>query len=102
MILFSKTYTRSDITIPFHNQVLDNTEYKQHLTENYINTGKLIEQWMEFSEDSLVMTYKALWTDRESFDEHQADPILNIYWTDRDEYCSSTNIIQGTGTFESM
>lgn len=102
MILFSKTYTRSNTTIPFHNQVLDNTEYTQHLTQNYILTEKLLEQWTEFSEDLLVMTYNSLWSDRESFDEHNADSILNIYWTDRDVYCSTNNIIQGTGTFGSI
>ena len=101
MITFSRSYIRPTTTILFHNLVLDNTEYSQHLVSNYINTGKLIDQWMDFSADSLVMTYNAVWTDRESFDEHNSDPILNKYWTARDEYCSTNNIILEPGIFDS-
>lgn len=99
MITFSRTYIRPNTTVPFHNQVLDNTEYRQHLVSNYINTGKLIEQSTVYSEDSLSMTYNAVWADRESFDEHNADPILNKYWTARDEHCSANNVILEPGIF---
>jgi hypothetical protein len=102
MISFSRVYIRPNTTIPFHNMVLDNTEYRKRLVSAYINTGKLIEQWTDFSEDSLSMTYHAVWTDRESFDEHDADPILNKYWAARDEYCRANNIIIEPGIFKSI
>jgi hypothetical protein len=102
MIQFSKTFTRPNTEILWHNQVLDNTEYLNQLVPNYIETEKLLEQFLEYSEDSLIMTYVAIWSDQESFDEYDIDPILNTYWTARDEYCSTNNIILGPGTFNSI
>jgi hypothetical protein len=99
MIIFSRTYTRPDTETPFHNEVLDNTTYRAQLVPNYIDSGKLIQQWKEMSSDQLTMTYQAIWLSREAFDEHDNDPILSVYWTARDEYCATNNIVIGPQNF---
>jgi hypothetical protein len=102
MILFTNKFTRPNANIPFHHKVLDGTSFMQHLTTNYMETQKLISQWKEFSEDKLVMTYKAVWSSKEAFDEHDSDPVLQGYWTQRDIYCTNNNITVGPKSFENV
>ena len=99
MIIFSRTFTRPNINVPFHYEVLDNTSYKSHLVPNYIETGDLISQWKDISDDVLTMTYNAIWASREAFDRHDNDPVLKDYWDQRDVYCESNNIVLGPQTF---
>lgn len=102
MIMFTRVFTRPNTSVPFHHEVLDNTEYKARLIAAYINTEKLIAQMKTFSDDELVMTYTAFWKDRASFDEYDSDPVLIPYWTARDAYCAAMNIILGPQTFEEV
>jgi hypothetical protein len=99
MITFSRTYTRPNTDTPFHHEVLDNTSYKTHLLPNYIQPGHLLSQWKDLSADGLTMTYNAIWINKEAFDRHDTDPVLQEYWTERDIYCAANNIVLGPQTF---
>jgi hypothetical protein len=102
MITFSRTYTRPNTDTLFHHEVLDNTSYKAHLVPNYIESGELISQSKDFSPDGMIMTYNALWVSREAFDRHDVDTVLQEYWTQRDIYCTTNNIILGPQTFANL
>lgn len=102
MIIFTRTFTRPNVDIPFHSEVLDVSAFRERLTLNYINTNKLISQFKEITDDGLVMTYTGIWIDRESFEEYDNDPVLKPYWEARDAYYAENNVIIGPGTIQDL
>ena len=97
MITVTRKYTRPSVDVAWHfsktEYAAELTEFKEHLRENYIVTGKLLFQ--EPTEDLLTMTYTGIWDSRESFDLYDVDPILQKYWSIKDQYNASVGITMG-------
>ncbi len=102
MILFTKTFTRPNTNIKFHHEVLDNSLFKNHLKKNYYDTGKLLSEKKITDESNLILTYKSLWNSRSDFDEYDNDPVLTLYWSQRDDYNRVNNIVTGEKIFKEV
>ncbi len=101
MIKIKREYTRPAADIPWHGEVLPNTEFKTKL-QTYIDSNKHISYNITYSEDGLKMFYEGVWVDRAAFDEYDVDPDLVPYWDLRNEYYASVGITIGPKIFEDI
>ena len=88
MIRVTKTYTRPNITVKFHNEVLDGT----HFRTAYGQTGKRVAVNNTYSEDGLNWYYESFWLNLSMYEEQLNDPICMVYSNDRDVYNNSNGI----------
>lgn len=88
MIRVTKTYTRPNITVKFHNEVLDGI----HFRTAYGQTGKRVAVNNTYSEDGLNWYYESFWVNLAVYQEHTQDPICINYFNNRDTYNESNGI----------
>ena len=91
MILTSRTYHRPDISVEWHNKVVEEgkpefierlrTEYANDLVLNTVN-----------HDDDLTVTFTTVWNTRERYEQYRVDPILQVFWAARDAYNASVGI----------
>ncbi len=95
MILITKTTTRPSTSVPWHFETpelnLDN--FRSHLDLTYVQPGYLISQNNEVSEDGLTLTYTAIWQDLQSYQQYDTDPVLQVFWDERDAYYAANNVV---------
>lgn len=93
MIITTRTFTKTSNSIPWHyEQLNDALLFQVRLTEDFINTGKILYKDVDISFDGLTMTVSIHWDSIESMNEHFNDPLNVIYFAERDTYNNYTNI----------
>lgn len=98
MITATRIYKRPSTNTPWHFEVLDGLDFSQWLTDNYIQTGKLLDQSSSVLDDiGLVMKFETVWKDQVSLDEYRNDVELQKYWELRDKYNELVGIISEPG-----
>lgn len=99
MITLVKTYTRPSVTVPWVAQAfIPRDTYLARFNGHYLSTGKCLGEYVEISDDDLVMTYTAYWKTIEDYEEYSADPILRAYWDARNQYYGDTDVAVGKTT----
>jgi hypothetical protein len=61
----------------------------------YYATGKVLTENVVLSTDQLSWTWTGIWIDETAYIEYDTDPILNSFWTVKDEYNITNGIIKG-------
>jgi len=96
MITCTRTYTRPNISVPWHTDASLGilSEYVlTHITDTYRLTGQLISDSYEEAVDGLSTVYTATWSSIEDYDGYNFDSVLIPYWEERDVYNASVGIV---------
>lgn len=93
-------YQRPNIeTLWFH---IFNRGKQPVLTEarkvNFIDTGLLLNEWREISEDYLTCTHYMQFQDQAALDQYQSNSSINELWALITNYCDSVSITYATET----
>ncbi len=87
---FEKTSVRPDPNIPFW--TWSTTEISNHITNAYINTGKL-ESLNIIEEHEFLEKKTYIFKDKPSFNEFNTDPLISPEWPKRNKYNADNNIV---------
>jgi hypothetical protein len=94
MIYKERTFTRPNVDIPWHGEILTTPEHREYLAKNYTHTGKIIFKEKVVSDDGLRFTIKYLFDSMESLNEHAEDPVLLAYVEARKDYNNTMGITE--------
>jgi hypothetical protein len=88
-----RQYDRPNLEVAWWNTIIPQ-DVKDHYDYEYIDKGKLIEEWAE-SEDGLTLYHNSLYlsVDPAEYNHWKNDPIVQNWFTVREEYCNSVGII---------
>jgi quinol monooxygenase YgiN len=95
MIQVTRTFTRPDASIPWHDENHPFAPYRDHMSNNYFKTKKIIYNESPVSEDKLSRTFMQIWADQEFHNEWLNDPHFQEFYRARDMYNESVGIVAG-------
>jgi len=74
---YIKQFVRSSKEVEFY---ADSPDFLQHVTDNYIKTGKCLKfrEATFFDDEELVISQTSLWVSQEIFQEFANDPMLAV------------------------
>jgi len=101
MLKVTRIYTRPNVEIPWHGEVLLTRAVSDRL--QYHRTGGVIlQENQEISLDGLTLTYTGYFQDQSTFDVYDTDPALQQFWNDRISYCNMVGITIGPKQFDTV
>lgn len=93
MIQVTRTFTRPNASIPWHDEAHSFAPFRDHMSNNYFKTNKIIMSQSPTSEDQLSRTFLQIWTSPEYHTEWLNDPHFQEFFANRDAYNASVGII---------
>ena len=92
MIQVTRTFTRPNASMPWHDEVHSFAPFRDHMSNNYFKTNKIIVADSPTSEDQLSRTFMQIWISHEYHTEWLNDPHFQEFFTNRDAYNASSGI----------
>ena len=93
MIQVTRTFTRPNVSIPWHDEANSFALFRDHASNTYFKTNNIILSQSPISDDLLSRTFLQIWTSQDYHSEWLNDPYLLEYWTLRDTYNAFVGII---------
>jgi hypothetical protein len=93
MIQVTRTFTRPNASILWHDEVHSFLPFREHMTKNYFHTNKIIIFQSPISEDKLSRTFMQIWMNQDYHTEWLNDPHFQEFFTLRDTYNTSIGIV---------
>ena len=93
MIQVTKTFTRPNTSVSWHDDIF--APYRDHMSNNYFKTKKIIYNESPVSEDALSRTFMQIWADRTCHAEWLNDPYYQEFFKARNTYNESVGIVIG-------
>lgn len=105
MIIATRLYIRTDISVPWHiDQPFENSihpnEFKNHVANAYGN--KKTHQSYTLSDDGLTLTFQSVWVSLEAYQEYMNDPICMAVFNRRTAHNTQFRIINNPATIEEV
>lgn len=93
MIQVTRTFTRPNASIPWHDEANPFAPFRDHASNTYFKTNKIVLSQSPTSDDLLSRTWLQIWTSQDYLSEWVNDPYLREYWILRETYNASVGII---------
>ena len=98
MIKVSRTYTRANVNVPFHHDVIDG----EYFYNAFDLTSKRTSHEAIISSDNLSCTYVSNWIDLATWEAHKEDPQVLAFFAARDQYNSANGITYSDTIIEDL
>jgi hypothetical protein len=103
MITTTRTYIRTDLSIPWHldfpfSREIHSQEFKDHVDSKYID--KKINHTYIRSDDGLTLTFYSFWKSLEYYQEYMNDPICLDMFAKRDAHNKRFGIVSEPSIIE--
>lgn len=90
MILAEKTYKRPNANVLWHFDVVT-TGREEFIAQLATYNDEILLNTRDVVDENTIV-FRTLFLNQEVYDRYKVDPILNVFWSARDEYNQSVGI----------
>jgi hypothetical protein len=86
MLRLTRKFVRPNVNVDFYSTLLLGSDLASYIQKTYKDTNKLISTDVSYSDDTLTMTYEAVWTNWDDYNAYLQDPRIREHFNSRNDY----------------